>query len=167
MKNAIFAVLLSIVASSAFAWGSDEYSAGQYSRGSTLGSGRVYEGFVVQVRRVALDPSSTAQWTARSAGGAIGGAIANQLGSKSSGAGRFLASTLGAIGGAVAGDMIVDATAPSGQEVVVKTKTGDMMVIVQGGSNLEPGQPILIVEASGRLRAVPDTRYQKGSAPGM
>lgn len=166
MKNAIFAVLLSVVASCAFAWG-DEYSAGQYSRGSTLGSGRVYEGFVVQVRRVALDPSSTAQWTARSAGGAIGGAIANQLGSKSSGAGRFLASTVGAIGGAVVGDMIVDAAAPSGQEVVVKTKTGDMMVIVQGGSNLEAGQPILIVEASGRLRAVPDSRYQKGSASGM
>lgn len=139
------------------AWAGEwDIGADSKQRNEALYSGQVKAATVIQVREVAIAPTTTAQTVSAGLGAVAGGALASNIGK---GNGRYVAGALGAMLGGVAGKALGEKISyAKAQEVIVKKDDGQLAVITQAESNLQPGQAVfLVMESYGKVRVIPAT----------
>jgi outer membrane lipoprotein SlyB len=124
-------------------------------RNEALSPGKALEGVVVHVRDVEVAPSGNSQMIGTTLGGVAGAVIGTQVGN---GSGRYVASALSGVLGSFIGNAIAsNASSAKAQEVIIKSKDGNVMVITQSDSNLSVGQPVYVIsENSGKSRVIPE-----------
>lgn len=155
MKTAIILAVLAAGANLAHAgdWGICANSA---QRQEALSVSQVVEGTVLQVRNVAVEPSTTANVVSTSLGRVIGAALGSRVGN---GQGRIVAGAIGGLLGAVAGKTAGEHFDAQAQEAVIRLRSGNVIAVTQAESSLYAGQEVLLVSgASGKVRVIPSDR---------
>jgi outer membrane lipoprotein SlyB len=112
---------------------------------------QVQDAVVVSVRAVTVDGSQSGL------GGAAGGVVGAIAGSSGSSVHREQTGlgVLGAVAGALAGNAIERmATKEEAVEIIVQLRNGERRAIVQakGNETLAPGDPVIMVTSSGKVR---------------
>lgn len=155
---AIILLILALFASGAFA-----QSGNIYSERSVQSSSPVLRGIVQQIREVRKEASQTARYAGMSAVGALGGALASNLGGNS-GLMQAALGVMGAVGGGYAGQVAADAIAGgTAYEYVVETiptatRPAELIAIVQPepGPQLAEGDRVLLTQSGGSWRVIKD-----------
>lgn len=129
-----------------------EYDQGSYKGQHAMKAGRAVEMTVVSVRPVEIRPtaSGTRKMTGAAVGGALGGLAGAQVSSsKTRQVGAVVGGLLGAAGGAA---LIGDGSPVAGQEIVLRDKNGNHLVVVQAGTEVQAGERAFVVETGGEYR---------------
>ena len=121
------------------------------SRQDAQVAAQVQDAVVVSVRAVTVDGSQSGM------GGAAGGVVGAIAGSSGSSVHREQTGlgVLGALAGAIAGNAIERmATKEEAVEIIVQLRNGERRAIVQakGNETLAPGDPVIMVTSSGKVR---------------
>ena len=121
------------------------------SRQDAQVASQVQDAVVVSVRAVTVDGSQSGM------GGAAGGVVGAIAGSSGSSVHREQTGlgVLGALAGAIAGNAIERmATKEEAVEIIVQLRNGERRAIVQakGNETLAPGDPVIMVTSSGKVR---------------
>ena len=121
------------------------------SRQDAQVASQVQDAVVVSVRAVTVDGSQSGL------GGAAGGVVGAIAGSSGSSIHREQTGlgVLGAVAGAIAGNAIERMTTKEeAVEIIVQLRNGERRAIVQakGNETLAPGDPVIMVTSSGKVR---------------
>jgi outer membrane lipoprotein SlyB len=151
MKQANLLLILVMLAMSAIIGGCASSKAGDvYSRDEARQVQRVRMGVVETSRAVKIEGTKTNIGTA--AGTIVGGIAGSSIG----GGGKTSAATtvLGAVAGGIAGAASEEGlTRKDGVEVTVRLENGQLISVVQEGTDLfQPGEKVRVLEAGGVTR---------------
>ena len=117
---------------------------------------QTYRGTIESVRAVLVQESDTLEGnrTGLLLGGLAGAAAGSRAGS---GFGKTVMTGVGAVAGAGAGALAErELKRQQGYEYVVRTETGQLFTVVQGGPRLSPGQSVYVqLPSRGRATVVP------------
>lgn len=153
MKRLYIAILAAVVSTLANAE-QNTPSADVYGRANSMVLGSVYEGTVIDVRPVRIEPSSTVTWTARSTGAALGGLLGASVKSRDNV--RAAAGIIGGVLGGMAGDFAADRLGgDEGHEILIALRDGRAIAITQSGASpFAPGTPVYVIQSGGTSRVV-------------
>lgn len=156
MKKLIVMIAMAVISSTALAWdwsnpAPSTASANDYGRGGSMIQGNATEGVIVNVRMVRIEASSTANAAGMATGAALGGLIGQRAGN---GNGKIAATILGGLIGGVTGNAVTNRVADvEAQELVVRLRSGQLVVITQGGDErFEKGMDVYIINMNGNAR---------------
>jgi outer membrane lipoprotein SlyB len=153
MKRLFVAILAAVVSTLANAQ-QNTPSADVYGRANSMAIGTVYEGTVIDVRRVRIEPTGTTTWTARSTAAALGGLLGSSVKGRDNV--RVAGGIIGGVLGGVAGDYAADRFgSDQGQEILIALKDGRAVAITQSGASpFAPGTPVYVIQSGGTSRVV-------------